>query len=178
MQSRRSRSAAEAEFTELVRDQGRRLHRAAVLLCGDPHLAEDLTQTTLTKVYSHWTRVSGVDDRYAYCHRMLVNTFLSHRRLRRNTELPMEQSDHEASGHGTDRAERIDLLRALRTLKGSDRAVVVLRYWEDLSVTEVAALLDISEPAVRTRAKRALARLRPLIAEQPIATLDTIGREL
>jgi RNA polymerase sigma-70 factor (sigma-E family) len=151
-------------FEEFVHATGDRIHRAALLLCGDHHLAEDLTQTTFTKVYAAWSRVSAADSPLAYTRTVLMRTFLSHRRLRRAAEWPVEKVP-EASAAGGDVSARLDLLAALRRLPPQDRAVLVLRYWEDLSVSRTAELLGIRENTCRTRASRALTRLRALLPD-------------
>jgi len=158
-----TRSDAE-EFTEFVRATAPRLHRAALLLTGDHHLTDDLTQATYARVYASWRRVSRADDPLAYARRMLLNTYLSHRRLRRNSELPADPTlGAERPAPEDDRTTRLDLLDALATLPPHDRAVLVLRYWEDRSVADTAHDLGITEGAVRTRSSRALQRLRPLL---------------
>ena len=152
------------EFAEFVRTTGPRLHRSALLLTGDHHLTEDLTQATYARVYASWRRVSRADDPLAYARRTLLNTYLSHRRLRRNSELPADPAlALELFAPEDDHATRLDLLDALATLPPHDRAVLVLRYWEDRSVADTAHDLGISEGAVRTRSSRALQRLRPLL---------------
>ena len=152
------------EFTEFVRATAPRLHRAALLLTGDHHLTDDLTQATYAKVYASWRRVSRADDPLAYARRTLLNTYLSHRRLRRNSELPADPAlMPERSGPESDHATRVDLLEALATLPPRDRALLVLRYWEDRSVADTAHDLGMTEGAVRTRSLRALQRLRPLL---------------
>jgi RNA polymerase sigma-70 factor (sigma-E family) len=156
-----------AEFTAFVVETGTRLHRAALLLTGDHHLAEDLTQATYAKVFASWRRVSAAGNPLAYARTTLLNTFLSHRRLRRNSERPSELSvAAEGIVPDSDPATTLDLLDALATLGPMDRAVVVLRYWEDRSVADTAVDLGITETAVRTRARRALERLRPLLIER------------
>ena len=151
-----------AEFTAFVRATGTQLHHAAMLLTGDHHLAEDLTQATYAKVFVSWRRVQAADSPLAYARTTLLNTFLSHRRLRRSGERPVDVAPPDG-GHEPDPGTRIDLLDALRTLAPLDRAIVVLRYWEDRSVAETAVDLGLTETVVRTRARRALQRLRPLI---------------
>jgi RNA polymerase sigma-70 factor (sigma-E family) len=151
-------------FEEFVHATGDRMHRAALLLCGDHHLAEDLTQTTYAKVYASWTRVSAADSPLAYTRKVLMHAFLSHRRLRRAAELPV-QAVPEVAADGADVNARLDLLAALRRLPPKDRAVLVLRYWEDLSVARTAELLGIRENTCRTRASRALIRLRDLLPD-------------
>ena len=152
------------EFADFVRTTGPRLHRSALLLTGDHHLTEDLTQATYARVYASWRRVSRADDPLAYARRTLLNTYLSHRRLRRNSELPADPAlGPEHSTPEDDHATRLDLLDALAMLPPHDRAVLVLRYWEDRSVADTAHDLGITDAAVRTRSRRALQRLRPLL---------------
>lgn len=148
------------DFDELVVATGRQLHRAALLLTGgDHHLAEDLLQTTYAKVYAAWGRVSRADDPVAYTRTVLTRTFLSHRRLRRSSERPTDELPDRGLAP-PDPTTRLDLLAALRELAPADRVVVVHRYWLDRSVADTAAELGLSETAVRTRSRRALARLR------------------
>jgi RNA polymerase sigma-70 factor (sigma-E family) len=152
------------EFAELVRATGTQMHRAALLLTGDHHLAEDLTQTAYAKVFASWKRVSRTDNPVAYTRTTLLNTFLSHRRLRRSSEVPSDPTaGPEGAAPETDPTTRMDLLAALATLPAQDRAVLVLRYWEDRSVADTARDLGLTETAVRTRSRRALERLRPLV---------------
>lgn len=157
-------SGRTASFETFVRETARSLQRTAVLLCGDHHLAEDLVQTTYAKVFASWRRVAAADDPVAYTRRTLVRTFLSHRRLRRSSERPVEVLP-DRPGTGADDAVRLDLLAALGSLTSDDRAVLVLRFWEDLSVADSAGLLGISEAACRQRTSRALTRIRTLIPE-------------
>jgi RNA polymerase sigma-70 factor (sigma-E family) len=151
------------EFADFVRATGTQLYRQALLLTGDHHLAEDLAQVAYARVFASWGRVSRADSPLAYARTTLLNAFLSHRRLRRSSELPSELDVDLAGSDPVDPATRIDLLAALATLPALDRAVVVLRYWEDRSVADTAHDLDLSETAVRTRSRRALHRLRPLV---------------
>jgi RNA polymerase sigma-70 factor (sigma-E family) len=150
------------DFEEFVRATGRRIHFAALMLCGDHHMAEDLTQTTYAKVYVRWSKISRIESPLAYTHAVLTHTFLSHRRLRRTSEQPVERLPELADGE-SDHAVRLDLVTALRRLPPKDRAVLVLRYWEDVSVARTAELLGIREDACRRRAARALERLRQLM---------------
>ena len=76
--------------TTFVRASGTQLYRTAYLLCGDHHLAEDLTQSTYAKVFARWRRLTRSDNPVGYARTTLINTFLSHRRLRRNSETPTE----------------------------------------------------------------------------------------
>ncbi len=146
-------------FTELATTLTPRLFRTALLMCGDWHLAEDLVQTTLAKLYVNWSKVERSTVPEAYARKTLTNTFLSHRRIRRNSELPSVDLGEQRFTPGPD-SDRLELFEALRSLDALDRAVVVLRYWEDRSVAETAVEVGLSDGAVRTRASRALALLR------------------
>lgn len=147
------------DFDAFVHATGTRLYRTALLLCGEHHLAEDLVQATYTKLFLHWRKVSSATSPAAYARTTLVRTFASHRRLRRTAERPADRLP-DAAGPDADPSTRLDLMAALQELGPDDRAVLVLRYWEDLSVADTADLLGIREPACRARASRALARLR------------------
>jgi RNA polymerase sigma-70 factor (sigma-E family) len=157
-----SRTASrEAAFSEFAAAVAPRLFRSALLMCGDWHLAEDLVQTTLGKLYAAWPRVERAQAPEAYARGTLTKTFLSYKRVRRNAETPtVDVGDLARADPGADAGARLELFAALRTLEPVDRAIVVLRYWEDRSVTETARDVKLSEGAVRTRASRALARLR------------------
>ena len=142
---------------------GAQLERAAFLLTGDHHLAQDLVQATYAKVYAAWRRVG--DNPLAYARTTLLHSYVSHRRLRRNSEQPVDWTEDRAEpgDPGAEAGQRIDVLEALATLPALDRAVLVLRYWEDRSVADTALDLGISQDVVRTRARRALSKLRPLL---------------
>jgi RNA polymerase sigma-70 factor (sigma-E family) len=162
-----SRAASrEAAFSEFAAAVAPRLFRSALLMCGDWHLAEDLVQTTLGKLYVAWPRVERADAPEAYARGTLTKTFLSYKRVRRNAETPtMDVGALARVDRGADTGARLELFAALRTLEPVDRAIVVLRYWEDRSVTETARDVKLSEGAVRTRASRALARLRTELSD-------------
>ncbi|WP_318152002.1 sigma-70 family RNA polymerase sigma factor [Nocardioides hwasunensis] len=154
-------STVTASFDDFVHATARTMHGTALLLTGgDHHLAQDLTQATYTKVFMAWRRISGLEDPVAYTRQVLTRTYLSHRRLRRNSERPADVLVDRPGVDGPDAAVRLDLIAALGTLRAGDRVVLVLRYWLDLSVTQTAVSLGISEAAVRQRARRALVRLR------------------
>lgn len=154
------------DFAEFVRQTAPQLHRAALLLTGgDHHRAEDLTQATYAKVYASWRKVRRAGNPVGYTRTIQLNTFVSSRRRRSSTEIASDDLP-EGIASSVDPAVRLDLLDGLRTLPEADRAVLVARYWEDRSVAETAQVLGLTETAVRTRARRALARLRPLLTDQ------------
>lgn len=132
-------------------------------LCRDWNLAQDLTQTTLIKVYLSWRRIKH-EDPYPYCKKVLLRTYLDHKRLKSSAEVQTDVVPDQPAA--TDTAElRLTLLDALGYLTPPDRAIIVLRYWEDHSVQTVAELLDLTPGAVKTRSMRALASLRVLLGE-------------
>ncbi|MCF2526069.1 SigE family RNA polymerase sigma factor [Yinghuangia soli] len=145
-----------------------RLRRTGYLLCGDWHLAEDLAQTALEKLYVAWPRVAQAGNQDAYARRVLVNAYLDRGRRRSSGETPGLDS---AALEGTEaRPEgdpdlRVTLLDALTGLPARDRAVLVLRYWEDLSVETTAEHLGLTPSAVKTISGRCLARLRGALAD-------------
>jgi RNA polymerase sigma-70 factor (sigma-E family) len=153
------------DFVEFASARTHQLFRAACLLTCDWHLAEDLVQETLGKIYLSWRRISRMESPSAYANTVLVNTFLSHRRLRSAGERPSAWLP-EGVAADEDMALRLALLNGLALLPARDRAVLVLRYWEDRSVEETAEALQLSAGTVRTQAHRALQRLRAQLGEQ------------
>jgi RNA polymerase sigma-70 factor (sigma-E family) len=150
------------EFTEFAAAEMARLRRTAFLLCGDWHAAEDLTQIALTKTLLAWRRISRRENAHAYAHRTLVNAYLAQRRTRKSGEIPVERLPEHIGQVGTADL-RVVLLEALETLPPQARAIVVLRYWEDLSVDQVAAVLHCSTGNVKSQSSRALQKLRGLL---------------
>ncbi len=160
---------SEQAFVELATARGPALFRTAWLLTGDFHLAEDLVQEALGRIYARWSKVASADQPAAYAHTVLVHAFLSHRRRRSSTERPSDASQladlGDGPGDADDVALRVALLAALGHLDRLDRTVVVLRYWDDLDAPATAALVGLSPAAVRTRCSRALARLRDVLGD-------------
>jgi RNA polymerase sigma-70 factor (sigma-E family) len=166
--------ADETTFESFVASTGNQTFRTALLLCGDWHLAEDLTQSTYAKVFASWPKVRRADNPPAYLRTVLMNTYLSHRRLRCSSETP-SASLPDTALPGTDPSTRLALLDGLRALSRTDRAVLVLRYWEDRSVAQTAHDLGLSEGAVRTRTTRAAQRLRAVLdADFPDVVADRV----
>jgi RNA polymerase sigma-70 factor (sigma-E family) len=163
------RQAAADDYAQFAVARAGHLYRSACLLtAGDTHLAEDLVQETLGRLYVRWGQVSRAENPAGYAQTVLTRAFLAHQRRRSSTEratdtIPDRPAD--GGGHG-DLSLRLTLLQALARLPAKDRAVIVLRYWEDRSVEETAAALNASSAAVRTRCTRALGRLRELLGEE------------
>lgn len=158
------------EYTAFVLARSAQLMRVAHALCGDPDLAEDLTQTALVRAYLKWDRIE-FGDPFWYVRKAIVNEYRS--RLRRRpwrerssggaTELETVAGRHgsAASGDpfaGVDRQQA--LITALASLTWRERATIVLRYLEDLSETETATVLDVAVGTVKSTTARALAKLR------------------
>jgi RNA polymerase sigma-70 factor (ECF subfamily) len=147
------------DFNNFVEARSKALLRTAYLLTGDHHHAEDLLQTALTSLYLHW---AGLRDRRAaesYVRRILVTTYTSWWRRRSSRERPTaDVGDFPATPGGG--LEHDDLWWHLNLLPRQQRAVVVLRFYEDLSVEETAAMLRISTGSVKSHTSRALATLR------------------
>ena len=149
-------------FTEFVSVRSATLLRSAWLLTGDPGRAEDLLQTVLAVVWPRWTRVVEGGNPEAYVRQALYTTYLSWRRRRWRFETPTADLPEPAHDRDPSRgsADRDALRRALARLSPQQRAIVVLRYVEDLSVSETAHVLGCSEGTVKVQAGRALANLR------------------
>ena len=158
----------DAEFTDFVIAQRARLLRAARLLAvGDEALAEDLVQTTLTKVYVAWPKVRRADDPVRYAHRMLTNAFIDEsRRAYRGRERiePPPAQPRDAVAEPADPSLRDAVLTALAGLAPRQRAVVVLRHWLDLDVQATAHALGCSTGTVKSTNSRALTHLRDALA--------------
>ncbi|WBQ05314.1 SigE family RNA polymerase sigma factor [Kribbella sp. CA-293567] len=147
------------EFTEFVRARRSRLVGAAYLLCGDRHAAEDLVQTALAKLYAAWPRIHDRGAEDAYARKILVRTTIDAGRRRWRRELSSDVLPEQVVA-GPDLAGRDELVRALATLGPRQRRIVVLRFWLDLSIEEVAADLKISTGTVKSQSSRALEQLR------------------
>jgi RNA polymerase sigma-70 factor (sigma-E family) len=148
------------DFSAFATSRWPGLVRLAFGLTGDRWLAEDIAQTALARAYVAWPRVSRADDPDAYLRRILVNA--SNRRFRRHrvAEQPGDPPERPVDGPADLVGERAALLAALHELPARQRAVIVLRYWEDLTDTQIAGALGCSPGTVRSQLSRALAKLR------------------
>jgi len=162
------RTPTDGEFAELVEAAWPGLYRTAYLMLGDHQLAEDLVQATLTKTYASWAQVREPAAAVGYARIVLARTAASwfRRRSWRN-EHPTEAVPDEAHT-GADPTDRPALMAALGKLPPRQRAVVVLRYYDDLSVREVAQALGCSEGTVKSQTHHAMAQLRLLLGDAVI----------
>jgi RNA polymerase sigma-70 factor (sigma-E family) len=146
-----------ADFEEFVVARRDALLRTAYLLTGNRDDAEDLVQSALIKVVPKWSRIQ--DRPEGYIRQVLVRESVNRWRGRRWREVPTEVLP-EPMPQDADPADRIGLLQALRSLSPQQRAVIVLRYFDDLTEADTATALDISVGTVKSYARDALARLR------------------
>lgn len=166
--------AAFVEFAEAARAQ---LRRTAYLMCGDWHHASDLVQEGLIRVYVAWPRLTKAGREYGYARKAVVSAFLDHVRRRSSNEVPTEPDGDPASGLDVAEsvASRTALMAGLAGLPSRQRACVVLRYFEDLSVADTAAVLGCSEGTVKSQTSRALSSLRSTFDSSPVGGLATEG---
>ncbi|MCW3842356.1 SigE family RNA polymerase sigma factor [Micromonospora yasonensis] len=151
----------DGEFTAFVTERGPALLRVAYALAGNQHAAEDLLQNALAKAYARWPRIRG--DAEPYVKRILYHDQVSGwRRRSRRAEVPFAELPDRAAA-GPDPDLRLLLREALRALPPRQRAVLTLRYLEDLSVDQTAALLGCRAGTVASQTAKALARLRQLV---------------
>ncbi|WP_326819600.1 SigE family RNA polymerase sigma factor [Streptosporangium sp. NBC_01756] len=161
------------DFAEYVAQRHERLRRTAYLLTRDWATAEDLVQTALARAWLAWRRIDGNPDPYVY--RIIANTHASWWRRRWRGEIPTEVlPDRAVAGDFTDGVGERDVLwTAIGTLSGRQRAVVVLHYFEGMTLAQVAEVLRCSIGAVKSQLGRALARLR---VDQGVRTMTEAKR--
>lgn len=157
-------SDRDAAFAEYFAARSDSLRGTAYLLCGDWHRAEDLVQATFTKLYLAWHRIARHEVMDAYARQTLVRTFVSELRRGwfRKERVTEYSADSAVVGAGFVE-DRLVLLAALARVPPRQRAVLVLRYWEDLSVQDTARSLNCSTGTVKSQAARGLQTLRGLI---------------
>ncbi|MFC4533887.1 SigE family RNA polymerase sigma factor [Sphaerisporangium dianthi] len=151
-------------FREFVPARQQALMRTAYLLTGDAHLAEDLLQSVLARVVGQWPKLSEDGNPAAYTRKALVNQYISWRR-RPRPELPSADPPGRSTSHEAATLDRIVLRQALAKLTRKQRAVIVLRFWEDLTEAQTADVLGCSIGNVKSQTHHALARLRTLAPE-------------
>lgn len=155
-------SAAEEAFSAFASARAQALARTAYLLTGDHHRAEDLVQTTLFKTAKAWGRIKGEPE--AYARRVMYHEQVSWWRRRSSSEV-VAASIPERSYAGEDRETRLVLMDALSRLTPKQRAVLVLRFFDDLSESQTAAVLGVGVGTVKSQTRHAIGRLRVLAPE-------------
>ncbi|MEV4759809.1 SigE family RNA polymerase sigma factor [Micromonospora sp. NPDC049559] len=167
-------SSSDASYAAFVEDAWTRYLGLAILLGGDRHRAEELLQDCLVKLYVRWRQVTRRGDPHAYLRRMLVNGKVSWwRRTRRETL--MAETPERPDPHAAPADVPQDLRAALLALSRQQRAVLVLRYYADLTEQQVATELGCSIGTVKTQHSRAMAKLRALLAH-PHPPLAEVSR--
>jgi RNA polymerase sigma-70 factor (sigma-E family) len=152
-------------FEEFVSARLGALVRYATVVTWDPHLAEDITQNVLVRAQRRWSRIGRLDAPEQYLKRMVLNEFLSWRRRRAAHLVPLSRESLNALAEPTPdptmpHDERDAMLRLIAALSPRQRAVIALRFYEDLSIEEIAEVLHCRTVTVRTHLSRALAALR------------------
>ncbi|MEV0713443.1 SigE family RNA polymerase sigma factor [Asanoa sp. NPDC050611] len=159
----------EDDYATFVRARSHALLRSAYLLTGDQHLAEDLVQEALARTHRSWSRLHETGNAEAYARRVMYHLQVSVWRRRKVAEmLPGDLPEQTARGGHDDPdaiAWRMTLERALGSLSKRQRAVVVLRYFEDHTEAEAADMLGVSVSTVKTQTARALEHLRKLVPD-------------
>ena len=158
--------ADEAGYREYVTHRLDGFRRTAFLLCGDWHQADDLVSIALVKLLRHWRRVSAMEQPDAYVRRVLLRTWLDERRRPWRRERPTSIVP-DRPAEAADRDTRLDVVAHLAELPPRRRAVLVLRYFCDLSVEETAAALGCTEGTVKSQTARALDTLRARMVGVP-----------
>lgn len=154
----------DAAFAEYFAARSTALRASAYLLCGDWHRAEDLVQAAFIKLYLVWHRLGAHDRLDVYTRKVLVRTFLDERRRGWFRRVRVTADPAETSVPPDDSVEERELLvRALDRLPPRQRAVLILRYWEDLSVDDVATAMGCSPGTVKSQASRGLVALRRVL---------------
>lgn len=162
------RRQREERFRAFFDEEGERLRRLAIFLTGDAAGAADLAQETMVRLYRHWGRIRN-DDPGPYARRILVNLIRTRhrRRVLERRHLQLVRDEGKSDTHRVDEALRIaDALEALSPIQ---RATIVLRFYEDMSESQIAATLDRPLGTVKSDIHRGLARLRPLLEDRELA---------
>lgn len=156
------------EFSSFARDRTQALLRSAYLLTGDQQFAEDLVQASLARTYMAWRRLEDPANAEAYTRKVMYRLQVSawrRRKLRESVTADLPEPRHEGADP-TDAADvRIVLRAALLKLPPRQRAVLVLRFFEDHTEAEAAALLDVTIGTVKSQTAKGLARLRAIAPE-------------
>jgi RNA polymerase sigma-70 factor (sigma-E family) len=168
------------EFAAFVSASQAGLRRTAYLLCGDWDLASDFVQEGLVKVYRRWPRLRRDGALTSYAKRAVVSAVVDAKRRRSSREVPMAEvalTTVPAPSTGPEPGDRDLMVRCLATLAPRQRACVVLRYYDDLAVADVAAALGCSEGTVKSQTARGLAALKAAYAAATGDDLVTGGKQ-
>jgi RNA polymerase sigma-70 factor (sigma-E family) len=161
---------SESGFDAYVRRHAQALCRSAFLLTGDRHLAEDLVQAALAKAALRWDQVVAQGDPAPYVRTVIVRTAIAWRRRRWHGEVPTSPLPETSAAEPAGAVDRRDLHQALLQVPARQRAALVLRFYEDLSVADTARAMGCSVGTVKSQTAKGLAHLRTLLGEASIPT--------
>lgn len=150
----------DTEYVEYVSSRLSWLRRVAFLLCQDWHTADDLVQATVTRLFTRWPRAQRADNLDAYVRTILVRIFIGERRSGWGKRVVLPGFTPESYAHVADRDAVLDVRDALATVPPRQRATLVLRFYCDLDVEQVAAALDCSAGTVKSQTAKGLAAMR------------------
>jgi RNA polymerase sigma-70 factor (sigma-E family) len=162
-------------FEEFVSARLASLVRYATVVTWDPHLAEDITQNVLVRAQARWSRISRLDAPELYVKRMVLNEFLSWRRRRAAHSIPLGGESlaglmSPVPDQTAQRDDRDAMMRLIAALPPRQRAVIALRFYEDMAIEQIADLLGCRTVTVRTHLSRALANLHNAIPIKLVTT--------
>lgn len=169
-------STRDSEFMEFVRARSLALRRTAYLLCGDWAAGDDLVQESLAKVYVAWPRIAASQAVESYTRTTLLRTYLNEKRKWRREVNYGEVPEHPTDDQ--DSALTVTLSALLRELPSKQRAVLVLRFYQDLSVPQIAEELGIPEGTVKSQLSRGLATMRIRLDEPEPQRTDSSDKEV
>jgi len=165
------RTHQDVGFTDYMSARMPSLRRLALLLCQDWHRADDLLQAAMTKTFVHWSKAAGAENTDAYVRAILVREFVQERRSGWARRVSLTDRPIEAAAASADHDGALDLRAAVAALPPRQRAVLVLRYYCDLNVDQVAEVLGCSPGTVKSQTARALGSVRralgPALADGP-----------
>ncbi|AXG14469.1 SigE family RNA polymerase sigma factor [Intrasporangium calvum] len=159
------RRTDEEAFRSFVMERQTVLRRRAFLLCGNWADGDELVQEALARVYVAWPRISPGAEA-AYTRRTMMNLYLNDQRKRRREVLTDEPPEPALTEH--DRELALTLTGLLKDLPDKQRAVIVLRFWEDLTVPQIAECTGVAEGTIKSQISRGIAVLRERLAEPPL----------
>ncbi len=152
------------------------LRRSVYLMCGDWYLADDVVQDAMTRLYAVWERVARRGDPEAYARRIVVNLLIDHSRRPARREIPRETLP-ESAGPGSADDRREVLASALAEVPPRQRATLVLRFWEGLSVEETASIMNCSAGTVKSSTSKGLANLKAILSHERRGQLPATARD-
>jgi len=150
-----------ASFVEYVTSRGPWMLQVALRLCRDRHNAEDLVQTSQTKLYAHWTKLFAIENLDAYVRTIILRTYIGNQRTGWAKRVDLFPTHEDLpTAEGMDHETRMVLRNAVEGLAPRQRATILMRYYYDMSVEQTAAALHITAGTVKSQTSRGLDTLR------------------